>query len=136
MHPFHFIGHLNSVKPQLTVEENCAFWCRLLSSDGAGSGLEERVEDALAAVDLINLAGSPAQFLSQGQSRRLALARLVAAPRPIWLWTSRWPASMLPRVPRSPASWSAISLAAGFILAATHEPLGLAGAAALPLAPA
>ena len=41
--------------------------------------------DALAAVGLESLADLPAAYLSAGQKRRLALARLLIEPRPVWL---------------------------------------------------
>jgi heme exporter protein A len=129
----HLVGHLNAIKPQLTVEENCAFWCRWLSAQDPGHALEARVEDALEAVDLLFLAGSPAQFLSQGQRRRLALARLVAAPRPVWLLDE--PTAGLDAASRATfASTMARHVdGGGLILAATHDPLGLEGARELRL---
>jgi len=74
----HYIGHLDALKPSLTVEENLGFW-------GAVLGATNGVADALAAVGLDTLAHSPALYLSAGQRRRLSLARLLVAPRPIWL---------------------------------------------------
>jgi len=129
----HLVGHLNAIKPQLTVEENCAFWCRWLSAEDPGEALEERVEDALAAVDLLRLAGSPAQFLSQGQRRRLSLARLVAAPRPVWLLDE--PVAGLDAASRATfaATMAGHLTGGGLILAATHEPLGLEDAGELRL---
>jgi heme exporter protein A len=74
-----FIGHLDAVKPALTVAENLAFWRSLWG--GAGVALD----DALEALDLAHLAGFPARLLSAGQRHRLALSRLLAAPAPLWL---------------------------------------------------
>ena len=75
----HYIGHLDAVKPAFTVRENVQFW-----SDYYGGGATS-VEAALTAFDLLSLADLPSQFLSAGQKKRTALARIVAAPRPIWL---------------------------------------------------
>lgn len=74
-----YVGHLDAVKPTLTVAENLAFWVRLAgqSSDGVARGLDE--------FGLGHLAALPARVLSAGQRRRLGLARLVAAPAPLWL---------------------------------------------------
>lgn len=75
----HYVGHADGVKTVLTVRENLAFAIRL-----AGG----RVGDLDAALDrlaLRPLADLPARLLSAGQRRRLALARLFAAPRPLWL---------------------------------------------------
>ena len=74
-----FIGHLDAVKPALTVGENLAFWQALWG------GGDVTVGDALAALDLAHLAEFPARLLSAGQRHRLALSRLVAAPTPLWL---------------------------------------------------
>jgi heme exporter protein A len=75
----HFVGHLNAVKASLTVAENIAFWARFLG------GSREPVNHALTRFGLAALADIPAGFLSAGQRRRLALARLVIARRPLWL---------------------------------------------------
>lgn len=75
----HYVGHLNAAKNALTVEENLAFW-----ADFFGEGASD-LTSALAAFGLENLASLPAGLLSAGQKRKLALSRLFAAPRPIWL---------------------------------------------------
>ena len=66
----------------MSVEENLTFWAQFLSG---GPVRPERIDAALDAVGLIDLASLPARFLSAGQRRRLALARLVAVTRPVWL---------------------------------------------------
>ncbi|MCB1477841.1 MAG: heme ABC exporter ATP-binding protein CcmA [Tepidamorphaceae bacterium] len=78
----HYLGHLDALKPGLSVEENLTFWAQFLSG---GPVRPERIDAALDAVGLIDLASLPARFLSAGQRRRLALARLVAVTRPVWL---------------------------------------------------
>jgi heme exporter protein A len=74
----HYIGHLDALKPALTVEENLSFWKAVFG------GVND-VAGALAAVGLGALAHLPALYLSAGQRRRLSLARLLVAARPIWL---------------------------------------------------
>lgn len=76
----HYLGHQDALKPALTVAENLDFWMRAL---GGAPGLP--MAEALAAVGIGRLALSPAQYLSAGQRRRLALARLLAVRRPVWL---------------------------------------------------
>jgi len=71
-----YVGHLDAVKPGLTAAENLGFAARM----GRGS-----VEDALDAMGLGDLAEVPARYLSAGQKRRLALARLVLSAAPLWL---------------------------------------------------
>ncbi len=76
-----FIGHLDAIKPALTVAENLRFWMSLWR----GESRDTVITDALDAFDLRRLAGFPARLLSAGQRHRLALARLVVAPAPLWL---------------------------------------------------
>ncbi len=78
---FHYIGHANGIKPRLSVIENVSFWQRYYS----GVAHIETAEAALEAFGLLNLASFYAGHLSQGQARRLGLARLLAARRPVWL---------------------------------------------------
>ena len=75
----HYVGHANAVKASLSVAENLAFWAQFLGARN------QPLEAALAAFGLASLADLPAGLLSAGQKRRLALARLLAATRPIWL---------------------------------------------------
>jgi heme exporter protein A len=74
----HFVGHLDAVKPALSVAENLGFWRDVLGGEG-------NVGTALDALGLGRLGELPAAVLSAGQRRRLALARLLVAPRPLWL---------------------------------------------------
>src|SRR5262249_30170351 len=69
-----FLGHLDAVKPALTVTENLAFWCGTAAA-----------EPALVALGIAHLSRLPARLLSAGQRRRLALARVVAREAPLWL---------------------------------------------------
>ena len=73
-----YIGHQDALKPALTVRENLSFWASLANA-------ESRVDGALDQFALQPLATVPARFLSAGERRRLALARLAAIPAPLWL---------------------------------------------------
>jgi len=73
----HYLGHLDALKPALTVRQNLDFWRRLW---GGGD-----IEAALEAVGLEPLGDLHASVLSAGQRRRVALARLLVAQRPLWL---------------------------------------------------
>lgn len=72
-----YLGHRNGLKPALTARENLAFAAALFGGDA--------VDAALLRLGLAPLAHVPARFMSSGERRRLALARLVAAPAPLWL---------------------------------------------------
>jgi len=75
-----YLGHQDAVKPALTVLENLALWQQLHGLRDAAA-----LARALAALGLDRLAELPARLLSAGQRRRVALARLLAAPAPLWL---------------------------------------------------
>jgi heme exporter protein A len=75
-----YLGHLDAVKPVFTVRENIAFWARLSGGDDEG-----RIASALERFDLENLIDQPGRFLSAGQKRRVALARLGVSSAPLWL---------------------------------------------------
>lgn len=116
----HFLGHRDGLKPSLTVKENLEFWRHFL---GGERGLS--TEQSLDASDIADLADLPASYLSAGQRRRLALARLVVTRRPIWLLDE----------PTSTLDAHAQALLAGLmtrhlqtgglIVAATHDTLGI-----------
>ena len=76
-----FITHLDAIKPAFTVTENLAFWMSLWK----GRVDDAELARAVAAFDLTRLAAFPARLLSAGQRHRLALARLLVAPAPLWL---------------------------------------------------
>lgn len=121
----HYVGHLDAVKPLLTVAEDLGFWAGM---GGAGPG---GVRPALDSFGLGPLADVPARFLSAGQRRRLALARLLAAPVALWLLDE-------PTVSLDEESTAALTGAiaahragGGLVIAATHAALALEGAQSL-----
>lgn len=77
----HYIGHADPVKPVLTVTENLMFWTALRNQNGPG----EAITGALNRLGIGHLADVPGRFLSAGQKRRVNLARILAAPAPLWL---------------------------------------------------
>jgi heme exporter protein A len=77
----HYLGHADAVKPTLTVAENAAFWGRFRGDGGSAAA----VAAALDAFGIARLADLPGRFLSAGQRRRTALARLVVSAAPLWL---------------------------------------------------
>jgi heme exporter protein A len=76
-----YLGHQPAVKDDLTVIENLMITCRLAGVDVSLSGLVR----ALETVGLARCMHAPARILSQGQRRRLALARLWLDARPLWI---------------------------------------------------
>ena len=115
----HYLGHLDALKPSLTVAENIGFWAKYLGADGTS------VDPALAEVGLAGLPDLPAAYLSAGQRRRLSLARLVAVPRPIWLLDEPTSALDSAGQARLAELMRAHLGGGGMILAPTHGPLGI-----------
>jgi heme exporter protein A len=126
----HYLGHLDALKPSLTVGENLRFWAQYLDSAKSAT---DGIDAALVAVGLGTLADLPAAYLSAGQRRRLSIARLLAVKRPIWLLDE--PTAALDREAQDTlATLMGEHLAGGGIIAAaTHGPLGLDGARELRL---
>ena len=76
-----FLGHHNAIKEELTPFENL-----IASAKMADESLDEGA--ALDALETLGLAGREdlaCRYLSQGQKRRVALARLVNERRALWL---------------------------------------------------
>jgi heme exporter protein A len=77
-----YIGHLNGIKDELTPVENLKLSACLAGDDSSN----QIVHNALEAVGLRQSAHRlPTRVLSQGQKRRVALARLWLSTRPLWL---------------------------------------------------
>ena len=77
-----YVGHLNGIKDELTALENVLLAARAagLDTDAASA------EAALATLGLDGFVHAPCRTLSQGQRRRVALARLcLSAERPLWI---------------------------------------------------
>jgi heme exporter protein A len=115
----YYLGHQNAMKTALTVEENLHFW-----RDFAGSPHLE-IAESLEMVGLGEIGHLPFGYLSTGQRRRAAIAKLLVSYRPVWLLDE--PTSGLDKA--SEAQFGALMRAhlddGGMILAATHHPLGL-----------
>ncbi|HEY0301874.1 MAG TPA: heme ABC exporter ATP-binding protein CcmA [Rhizomicrobium sp.] len=114
-----WLGHHDAAKPQLTPREVLTFFARLYRSDGD-------VGAALAAIGLGGIADLPCQYLSAGQKKRLALARLRLSGRALWLLDEPLAALDAEGKTRAAALIAAHTAQGGLVVAATHEPLGVA----------
>ena len=76
-----FNGHLPALKDELSAEENLAYWIAL----DCGTCSHMTFGDALDKVALGRQRRLPARVLSQGQRRRVGLARLLLSCRRLWI---------------------------------------------------
>ncbi|RWX75115.1 heme ABC exporter ATP-binding protein CcmA [Neorhizobium lilium] len=119
----HYLGHRNAMKPELSVRENLLFWKRFFGDFEGGHGLS--VGEAADAVGLGGIVHLPFGYLSAGQQRRMAFAKLMVSYRPVWLLDE-------PTAALDSAAESVLTdlikdhlHGGGMIMAATHQPLGL-----------
>jgi heme exporter protein A len=76
-----YLGHANALKEELTTAENLADG---LGFDGVNVSIDSQ-HQALERVGLATRRDLQARRLSQGQKRRIGLARLLLAQKPVWL---------------------------------------------------
>jgi heme exporter protein A len=124
-----FIGHVPALKDELTALENLA---SVASLHGARAS-EDELREALAAWSLSRQRALPARVLSQGQRRRVGLARLQLVARPLWLLDE--PATALDDagVATLRAAVGAHLGGGGIAVIATHQELGLPSTASRSL---
>lgn len=122
-----YLGHHDAVKPMLTVGEGTRFWASL-----RGNG--HRAAAAMAMMGLTDLAETAGRFLSSGQRRRTALARVIAGGAPIWLLDEPTVGLDVRSIAALEAALAAHRAEGGIVVAATHAPIALPGATGLNLA--
>ena len=125
----HLIGHRDGLKTALTAEENLAFAQAVLGQPAATPA------EALAVVGLAHAATLPVGYLSAGQRRRVALARLLVAARPFWLLDEPMSALDVASQAMLTGLMRAHLAQGGAILAPTHGPLGIEEARELRIGP-
>lgn len=122
-----YLGHVDAIKAFLSIREDLAFWRTL-----RGSPVEP--ETAIAAFGLEAQAALPGRYLSSGQRRRAALARLLVSDAALWLLDEPSVGLDSASIARLGEVMAAHRAAGGSIVAATHLELGLDGARTLNLA--
>ncbi len=121
----HVVGHRDGLKSSLTAGENLLFAQRLLGAPRLSPG------DALERLGLGHAHDLPVAYLSAGQRRRVALARLLVCARPLWLLDE--PTAALDTASQAVLAGLMATHRAegGLVIAATHQALGLTDAAEL-----
>jgi len=114
-----FNGHLPALKDELSAEENLRAWIAL--DDRAPT--DNAVADALGAVALASKRRLPVRVLSQGQRRRIALARLRLIRRPLWILDEPLTALDAEGVDALGALLDAHLSSGGLCIAASHHTL-------------
>jgi heme exporter protein A len=124
----HYLGHVDALKPALSLRETLRFWAALYRGEAGGC------EAAADRVGLAHALDLPVRVLSAGQRRRAGLARLLLAPRPLWLLDE--PTAALDREGEAVLGELMREHLAGggVIIAATHGDLPVAANAVLDMA--
>ena len=112
-----YSGHLDAIKPQLTVVENLRFWADLFGADN--------LDQTMAEFLLDEIANRPAHTCSAGQKRRLGLARIAVTSRPLWLLDEPTVSLDTETTARFAGIIDAHCAAGGMAFIATHIDLGL-----------
>lgn len=112
-----YLGHLNGLKDDLTALENLQFGARL-----AGNVVgNEAALKALAAIGVARCANLPVGVLSQGQKRRVALARLWLTQSRLWILDEPFAALDAASVDVLAAQLSAHMANGGMTIITTHQ---------------
>lgn len=122
-----YAGHEVALKPRRTLAGELAFWAQL---DGAAEAAWRAAAAALALETLLEL---PCELLSNGQRRRAAIARAAASGATLWLLDEPEAGLDAASLDRLGALVAAHRAGGGMVVAATHRPETLAGAAVLRL---
>lgn len=118
-----FLGHANALKDDLTPIENLR---HALAVSGVAATRDE-LRATLEQDGLGTVANYPVQWLSQGQKRRVALARLAfGAQRRLWILDEPFSALDTPAIERLSARLSQHVAAGGQLVFTTHQEVALA----------
>jgi heme exporter protein A len=118
-----YLGHLNAIKDELTALENLRISAGL-------SGVEINEKEAVAALRRMGLRGRemlPVKVLSQGQRRRVALARLLVADARLWILDEPLTALDVGAVTLIQELIAEHLAQQGMVIFTTHQPLQVAG---------
>jgi len=116
------LGHANAVKGDLSCRENLQF-----STTLAGAAASpDAVDAALERMDLLDRGELPSRFLSQGQKRRLALARLLLSDTRLWILDEPFNALDVAAVAKVRSALEGHLSGGGMAVITSHQDVGLA----------
>ncbi|KAF4513893.1 UNVERIFIED_CONTAM: hypothetical protein B566_EDAN017574 [Ephemera danica] len=124
-----YLGHLNAIKEELTPLENLLAGARLADEDLS----EDNALDALEQVGLAGREDLACKYLSQGQKRRVALARLVKEKRRLWILDEPFVALDTAAVDWLAGIISAHLQRGGLAVMTTHQPVSIPAGTVLEL---
>lgn len=125
-----FLGHLNAIKDELSALEN-------LHISAGLSGCDVNDQQAIAALRRMGLRGRetlPVKVLSQGQRRRVALARLLVSKAPLWILDEPLTALDVGAVGLMQDLIAEHLSKQGMVIFTTHQPLEVSGVVTRQLA--
>lgn len=128
----HHLGHRNAMKAELSVHENLTFWQQFFGHSPQGKSLP--VDEAADAVGLSDITHLPFGYLSAGQQRRMAFAKLLVSYRPVWILDEPTAALDVSAERVFTGLIESHLRTGGILIAATHQPLGLENAQELQMA--
>ena len=128
----HYLGHRNAMKAELSVHENLTFWQQFFGHSPQGKSLP--VDEAADAVGLSDITHLPFGYLSAGQQRRMAFAKLLVSFRPVWILDEPTAALDVSAERVFTGLIESHLRNGGILIAATHQPLGLENAQELQMA--
>ncbi len=113
-----YVGHAHGFHGELTTVENLRLHACLAEG-------QTKIESALDRLGLTPQAGLPAKLLSQGQKRRLSLARLLVADRRLWILDEPFTALDVSSVRLVNDLILAQLSRGGMVILTSHQELGL-----------
>ncbi len=116
-----YVGHHNGLQGEFTAAENLAFHLTLAGDPGPTS-----IQEALGQLGLTAVAHLPAKLLSQGQKRRLGLARFLITQKPLWIMDEPITALDVRSAARMTSYFTAHLDRGGLIVLTSHQEMTLA----------
>jgi heme exporter protein A len=116
-----YFGHLNGIKADLSGEENL----RIASALDQDAADRDRIAGALERIGLAGFEDLPTRMLSQGQKKRVALARLILTRAPLWILDEPFTALDLDAVDLLQARIAEHVANGGMVVMTTHQEVAL-----------